>query len=174
GVAWGLPGVASGAFVLLVVNAVAVNLAGFAVLWYLGYRPPDWEANGVVGSLSSYRVSAASVLVLLVLFAGFGGLLADQIAFDNEVNGAVDDVLSQERYSELELREVGVEMGLVSQFGRQPEVTVIVARPAGESYPGLADRLDRTMDRRIEDDVLVSVEYRDRQQSEDPRGDGTN
>ncbi|MFC4356357.1 TIGR00341 family protein [Halobium salinum] len=174
GIAWGLPGVAAGAFILLVVNAVAVNLAGFVVLWYLGYRPDDWGGDDLPTLLSSYRVSVTTVALLLVLFAGFGGLLVDQIAFDNEVNGAIDDVLEEERYAELELRGVDVELGLVSRFDQQPEVTVTVARPVDESFPALADRLDRAIDDRVEDDVLVSVEYRDRQRSEPTNGDGQN
>ncbi|WP_254534832.1 TIGR00341 family protein [Halomarina litorea] len=174
GIAWGVPSVYVGAFVLLVVNAIAVNLAGFAVLWYLDYRPADWTDDGVFESLSAYQTSAAIVVVLLVLFAGFGGLLVDQIAFDNEVNGGVEEVLSGEEYSELELREVGVELGLVSHFGQDPEVTVTVVRPDGAEYPGLATTLDEELEKRIGEDVVVLVEYRDRQRSEDPTGDGAN
>jgi len=39
GVAWGLPAVAVGALLLLVMNTVAIHVAGAGVLWYLGYRP---------------------------------------------------------------------------------------------------------------------------------------
>lgn len=174
GVAWGLPGVAVGAIVLLVVNAVAVNLAGFAVLWYLDYRPQNWVESGVLESLSAYRTSAIAAAVLFVLFAAFGGLLVDQIAFENEVNAAVEDVLAEERYSAVELREVSVELSLVSGFGQKPEVTVVVARPDGRQFPNLAAKLDRRMTRQFEKDVLVMVEYRDRQRSETPQGDGRN
>jgi uncharacterized hydrophobic protein (TIGR00341 family) len=171
GIAWGLPSVAVGAFVLLVINAVAVNLAGVAVLWYLGYRPQDWTDDGVFASISAYGRSAAVVAVLLVLLLGFGGLLGDQIAFDNEVNGVVGDVLSEGRYDGLELREVSVDLGLVSQFGQRPEVTVTVARPVGERYPALATTLDRRLDEEIDDDIVVSVEYRDRQRSDRAAGE---
>jgi uncharacterized hydrophobic protein (TIGR00271 family) len=174
GVAWGLPDVAAGAFVLLVVNAVAVNLAGFAVLWYLGYRPPEWDDGSLRAHLSAYRHSAVAVGVLLVLFASFGGLLGVQVAFDNDVNNAVEDVLSAEKYSDLELREVSVEIHLVTRFGQRPDVTVTVARPVGERYPNLADELDRQIERRVGEDVLVTVEYRDRQHSEPPPDEGAN
>jgi uncharacterized membrane protein len=166
GVAWGLPTVAVGALVLLVVNAVAVNLAGFAVLWYLGYRPEDWSDRTSGERLSAYRVSAVAVAVLLVLFAGFGGLLADQIVFDNEVNGAVEEALDEERYAELELLGVDADLGLVSRVGQRPEVTVTLGRPVGERYPGLADALDDRIDRRVSEDVTVVVQFRDRQRSD--------
>ena len=42
GIAWGYPVVAMDAGILVVVNLLSINLAGLAVFWYLGYRPPTW------------------------------------------------------------------------------------------------------------------------------------
>lgn len=65
GIAWGYPVVAIDAGILVVVSLLAINLAGLAVFWYLGYRPPTW-----LGVKHSRRtVLKRSVLLVLVLLA---------------------------------------------------------------------------------------------------------
>lgn len=41
GIAWGMPSVALGALLLLIMNTVLIVLVALGVLWYLGYRPDD-------------------------------------------------------------------------------------------------------------------------------------
>ncbi|MFC7154600.1 TIGR00341 family protein [Halomarina halobia] len=164
GVAWGLPSVALGAFLLLVVNAVAVNLAGFLVLWYLGYRPDGW--TGGVRGARRYASLAGAFLLLVGTFALAGGLVADQVAYNNDVNEGVSAVIEGPEYRQLEVSQVQTELSTVEYFGQQPKVTVVVSRPAGESYPLLAADLDRQIEEATGRSVLVEVQFTDRLRSE--------
>lgn len=169
GLAWGLPSVAIGALVLLVVNAVAVNLAGFLVLWYFGYRPIDWEDDVGDGSTSTLRQYAPTIVGLVVLvstFAVAGGLVATEISFTNDVNTAVEDVMENDRYSELELTQVQTEVQLAQYVGETPQITIVLSRPAGEAYPGLADTFQERIERETNEQVNVQVEFNDVQKAE--------
>jgi uncharacterized hydrophobic protein (TIGR00271 family) len=171
GFAWGLPSVALGALVLLVVNAVAVNLAGFLVLWYFGYRPIDWENDpndDVVDTLRRYTPTIVGLLVLVATFSVAGGLVAAEISFTNDVNTAVEDVLEDDRYNELELTQVRAEVQLSRHVGETPQVSIVLSRPADAPYPGLADRLKQRIVAETERQVEVQVEFTDVQRTEPP------
>lgn len=162
GIAWGLPSVALGAFLLLVINAVAVNLAGFLVLWYLGYRPSEWAENNDSSALRRYAPTIMALVVLLGIFGVAGGIVTDQVAVENEIKDVVEGTLTDSEYDRLELRSVQVEVNSVAFFHETPTVTVVVSRPAGESYPDLADELRTRIEEETGEQVIVSVEYRDR------------
>ncbi|WP_254544422.1 TIGR00341 family protein [Halomarina pelagica] len=166
GVAWGLPSVAIGALLLLVVNAVTVNLAGFLVLWYLGYRPDGWVDGDGGRSARQYVSLVGALLVLLATFALAGGLVAEQVAYNNDVNEGVAAVIEGPEYRRLEITGVRTEISSVAYFGQRPTVSVTVARPAGESYPRLADALDRAIEERTGRPVVVDVRFTDRLRSE--------
>ncbi|MDS0298891.1 TIGR00341 family protein [Halogeometricum sp. S1BR25-6] len=188
GMAWGLPSVALGAGLLLVVNAVAVNVSAFSVLWYLGYRPEAWDDearaamdDGEDGAGSSaermddgagesvsrgvrkYVPAAVALTCLLAVLLGAGGLLFGQVAFDNAANGAVEDVMEQQRYDELDLTSVRTEVGMVRYVGETPEVSVVVVRPVDEPYPALAEAVRQQVQQETDRDVRVSVEFVDGQ-----------
>jgi uncharacterized hydrophobic protein (TIGR00341 family) len=169
GLAWGLPSVAIGALVLLVVNAVAVNLAGFLVLWYFGYRPIDWEDDVEDSSTSTLRQYAPTIVGLVVLvstFAVAGGLVATEISFTNDVNTAVEDVMENEQYSELELTQVQTEVQLAQYVGETPQITIVLSRPADEPYPGLADTFQERIEQETGEQVNVQIEFSDVQKAE--------
>jgi uncharacterized hydrophobic protein (TIGR00271 family) len=168
GLAWQLPSVSIGASLLLIVNAVAVNLAAFGVLWYLGYRPASWDETTAEeasdGSLVDGREvlpGAVAIGVLVVVFLGAGGALGSQVAFDNAANDAVEEVLDDERYRELELTSVSTEVAMVGTVGQTPEVTVVVTRPADVPYPGLAAEIRDQVQNETDRSVAVSVEFED-------------
>ncbi len=180
GLAWGLPSVAVGAFVLLVVNVVAVNVATFFVLWYLGYRPDEWASASVadggerpgfsIGTVRQYGHSVLALCLLLGVFVVSGGLIADQMAFTNNVNTAVDEAMKQPQYEKLEVTEVHTDIGVVKFFGQTPEVTVVVARPVGEHYPHLASTIRSKIDDETTQRVVVDVKFEDHQRTA-PRRD---
>jgi uncharacterized hydrophobic protein (TIGR00341 family) len=178
GMAWGLPSVALGAILLLTVNAVAVNVSAFLVLWYLGYRPEAWApeersatngaeaADPTSGSgndggdgFGAYVPAAIALASLLVVFVGAGGMLAGQVAFDNAVNTAVEDAMEQEEYAELELASVRTEVGMIRVLDRTPEVSVVVRRPADVPYPDLAETVRQQVQQETDREVHVSVEF---------------
>ncbi|WP_101297360.1 TIGR00341 family protein [Halegenticoccus soli] len=171
GVAWALPAVALGALVVVIANVVSINLAAFAVFWYLGYRPDGWDERdraGRAAMLARSPTAVALVVGLLVLLVGPGTVMAGQISFENDAKTTVQDLLAQE-YDELELRSVHVEFGGVGPVETRREVTVTVARPDGSAYPSLADEIGGEVAVRTGKRVTVTVEFVDRNQS--GRGD---
>ncbi|WP_227357024.1 TIGR00341 family protein [Haladaptatus salinisoli] len=159
GLAWGSPVVSFGAFVLLVVNAISINVTGGSALWSLGYRPEGGP------TLREAAPTLVAVGVLLVSFVGAGGLMAQQMRTENTVNEEVQKVLQQDRYRELELVKVQVEfddMGLVDD---SQHVTVLVSRPADASYPQLSRNLAEKISKRLGGRTVVEVEFTERQRS---------
>jgi uncharacterized hydrophobic protein (TIGR00271 family) len=168
GIAWGLPHVAIGAGLLLLVNAVAVNLSAVAVLWYLGYRPPDWTGEGGLDALRGRRSSVAAVATLVVLLVGASTLLAAPVGFERAATAAVEDVVDRDRYEAVELVRVRADVGV--GVGPEPadggSVTVVVARPADEPYPELAGRIGETIAAETDREVTVVVEFVDRSEAQ--------
>lgn len=162
GIAWGYPVVALGAFVLLVVNAVCINLAAGAVFWSLGYRPSEWAELSVrdhVGSLVRSRMALAVCVALVVLAAGPGLLLVDHVSFENDTKRAVQDLLDSEQYEAVELRAVHIAFSDLGLTDEKREVTVTVTRPADSQYPALPRALETAVERQTGVDVTVSVEF---------------
>jgi len=167
GIAWDVPGVAVGAFLLLAMNVVAIHLSAAAVLRYLGYRPERSTAGGdeAVGSTPKYAPAALLGLVLVATLLVSGGLVAAQIGFERQANDAAGDALAAERYADLELVSVSTSFRLRApvSVGDEQRVTVVVARPADRPYPALsrtiADRIERATGR----EATVAVEFVERQ-----------
>jgi uncharacterized hydrophobic protein (TIGR00341 family) len=170
GIAWGEPHIALGAGLLLLVNAVAVNLSSFAVLWYLGYRPPDWDAASGLDLFVQEWETVATVAILVGLLLGATTILAAPITFEREATGAVEDVLESQEYQDVELVRVRANVGV--GFGLNPSggdsVAVTVNRPADEEYANLPDRLAEAIEEQTGREVGVVVEYQDRGHSTKP------
>ncbi|MCU4973187.1 TIGR00341 family protein [Halobacteria archaeon AArc-m2/3/4] len=168
GLAWSSTGVALGAFALVVVNAVSILLSGLVVFWYLGYRPTDWTRGDLRANLTRRRLQSAVVVTLVagaVLLAG-GFVLAQHVAFENEVNDEVRTVLADEDYDDLELVSVQSEFedgGLVRE---ETGVTVVVRRPADVAYPDLAATLEDSLEERTDRPIDVVVEFVERSTTE--------
>jgi uncharacterized hydrophobic protein (TIGR00341 family) len=172
GIAWGLPHVAIGAGLLLLVNAVAVNLSAVTVLWFLGYRPPDWGESKGIEALRREWETVASLLVLLVLLVGATSLLAVPVGFERATTAAVEDVITSDEYEEVELVQVSADVGV--GIGPGPpdgeSVSVVVGRPADTEYPDLADRLSTAIAEETDREVAVVVEFVDRSRAPPPSG----
>ncbi len=164
GIAWELPAVALGAGILLLVNAAAINLTGFLVLWGLGFRPPEWpEGWPTVGTLRDHAPTVAAVALVLVAFAGASTVTARQMQVETAVNDAVADVLDDGAYESLRLLSVRTRFGGVSVYRLDRAVTVEVSRPADEAYPGLVEQLGRAISDAIDERVAVDVTFVERQ-----------
>lgn len=155
GLAWGQPLLAVTAGILLVSNVAAINVVAPGVLWVLGYRPDDWGE----APLRQYARVGAAVVVLLAALGGAVVLSADQMTFEREANQAVVDTLEDSEYDAIDLVGIRATAPLVDgNYG----VTVVVERPADQSYPGLADRMGREIADRTGEPVHVDVEYVER------------
>lgn len=160
GVAWNEPSVAVGASVLLVANLVSINAAGFATLRGFGYRSSDTDTS---------RLPTIGVVLIAAVLAGAvvgaGAAFATQASFENEVNGAVSDVIEEEQYEDLELAQTRVDF-VVVPGSDGPNVRVIVHRPVGEAYPNLAGDLATAIRSKTGRDVSVEVQFVDTQLSD--------
>ncbi|MFB6079578.1 MAG: DUF389 domain-containing protein [Haloferacaceae archaeon] len=163
GVAWGVPGIALGAFLLLVLNAAAIHVAGASVLRYLGYRP-DRRTEATRRSTLSRRQAAGFAAVLVVLGAvvvGAGGLVASHVAFERDANRVASDVLAEDRYADLELVSVRAAFEGEPPFSvtERKEVTVVVGRPADRNFPVLARTIGERLEADTSRDVTVVLEF---------------
>jgi uncharacterized hydrophobic protein (TIGR00271 family) len=172
GLAWGIPAVALGALLLLLLNAIAINLSGASVLWYLGYRPGGWPPDGFLAALRSRRAASTLLIVATVAVVVVAGtVVTAHIAFEQEVNAASADVLTSDGYREVELVAVSSEFsvpGGVAPDDAQ-QVTVVVNRPDDRPYPGLSRAIGERIAAETAREVTVVVEFVD-QQSYHPGG----
>lgn len=162
GIAWGLPRVAIGALVLLVINVISINLTGPVVLWILGYRPEGWEAMASLSVESVVEHAPAMMAVILLLggFAATGVVVSEQIGFEREVKASVNNVLERDKFETVQLRDVSteyVDMGFVDSPQR---ITIEVSDASNETYPELDDRLQQRVASNTGVSVDVLVEYR--------------
>lgn len=169
GVAWSVPSVGVGAFVLLVGNVTAINLTGFLVLWWLGYRPTGGRQQSDATVRRQYLPTAVAVAVLLVALAGVGTAVGQQMAADRQVVTGVSETLERDQYADLEVRSVQTEFAGLGLTGNERRVTLVLGRPEGETYPALPDALATNIQRQLDQPVSVSVTYRDQQQSDTGR-----
>ncbi|EMA59253.1 DUF389 domain-containing protein [Halorubrum lipolyticum] len=161
GIAWNAPSVAIGALVLLVANLVAINAAGYLTLRAFGYR-----STGDTDFSAVRRTAIVVALVAVVVLTG--ATFALQASFENDANGAVNEVLDEEAYEELELVRTRTDF-LFVPGSEPPGVAVVVGRPADQSHPTLAADLGERISETTGRDVAVRVEFVDRQQYETGR-----
>ncbi len=157
-IVWLNPLLALGAFALLIVNVVFINLTALIALLGFGYRPSDVGGVSEDPSLtprtlvSAVVAIALAVLVVAVLFTTYQYFL-----FDQTVNRNVNDVFTQPAYSDLELASVTVQYGAAGLLGREGSVTVVVAKTAGATYPRLPKRLQTAIAADTNRNVTVEV-----------------
>ncbi|KAB1194209.1 TIGR00341 family protein [Haloferax sp. MBLA0076] len=177
GVAWGIPTVTVGALTLLVVNIVGIVFAGTLSLWYLGYRPTDWDSasstRAFVRTLVGNRTTWVAIALLGLTVLGPGALLTSHIVFENQSTAAVQTVLDDPTYDSLELLSVRVDFGTAGLSDAPREVTVTVQHPVGEQYPQLASRFGNEIRATTQRDVTVNVEFEERSRSPAPEASGS-
>ncbi|QSX00401.1 TIGR00341 family protein [Haloterrigena alkaliphila] len=143
GIAWGLPGVAIAASVLVLVNMVTINITSLGVLWYKGYRPDNWFQQDEARVATEKRAVALAVTIV-VLSAFLGVVTYDTYRtgmYEEEVNGDVTDIVESPQHDELSLIDVTVEYDDPVPI-RQPErVIVRVSHPVGTDPPRIGDEI---------------------------------
>lgn len=121
------------------------------------------------GATGRRRRALAVGASLLVVLAGVGVAVGAQTTFQNDVTVAVNDVLAEDAYQGLELGQVRTEFVSIPT-ATDPTVTVIVNRPADESYPDVAERLGRRIETTTDRSVQVRVEFVDQQRYPEQSG----
>jgi len=152
GLAWGLPGVAFAASVLVLVNLLTINVTSLGVLWYKGYQPDDW-IQADEARVATEKRAVALVAVVVALSAVLGAVTYDTHrvgSYEQEVGEEVRSVLESPEYVGLTLMDVTVEY-TDPVPPRQPDrVVVTVGYPLGSDPPRIAEDLRRQDIGRIE------------------------
>ncbi|MFW6435712.1 MAG: DUF389 domain-containing protein, partial [Halovenus sp.] len=159
GIAWGLPAVSLGSGVLTLVNVLSINLAALAVLWYMGYRPTHWfrENEAQASTLKRVLALAAAIAVLSVFLGGVTYDTYTRTTVDEQIHGAVDDVLAET--PDATVHDISIERSGGLLFQNPQSVTVTVGVAPGERPPGLLERLDARLDDILARDITVEVRY---------------
>ena len=166
GVAWGQAVVAVGSLVLLVITIVVVNVGGYLMLRYLGYRPDEVdEGLFEVPTGREALVLAGTTLLVAALVGTVAVGSYQQVAFERSVNDATTEVLQQDEYADLGITEVSSDYTPVGPFGDPSLVTVVLSRTTDESYPNLPDTLDSRITQQTGENVTVQVQYLDFERS---------
>ncbi|WP_227379779.1 TIGR00341 family protein [Haladaptatus halobius] len=168
GVVWLQPLLALGAFSLLLVNVLLINVTAFIALWAFGYRSSNSSTLRDVISLDLRTViGVVGMLVVALLLAGILITTYQYLLFSQTVNHNVNEVLTQPKYSQLELEQAYTAYGRGPFSGNQASgsVTVVVGRSSNNRYP----RLSLTLQQRISEDtpraVTVQVRFIEYQQT---------
>ncbi|WP_123539137.1 DUF389 domain-containing protein [Halosimplex salinum] len=162
GVAWGQSVVAVGSIVLLVITMVAVNLGGYLMLRYLGYRPDEVDEGLFEIPTGRDAVVLAGTALLVAALVGTVAVGSYQhVSFERSVNDAATGVLQQSEYQNLGITDVSTEYTAVGPLGDPSLVTVVLSRTDGESYPDLPGTLDRQITEQTGENVSVQVRYLD-------------
>ncbi|WP_436924182.1 TIGR00341 family protein [Halosimplex amylolyticum] len=162
GVAWGRAITAVGSLTLLVLTMIAVNVGGYLMLRYLGYRPDEVDEGlfAVPGGREALVVGGtALVVVAIVVAVGIGSY--GHTSFERTVNDAATEVLQQSEYENLGITQVSTEYTTVGPFGDPSTVTIALSRTNEQSYPDLPGVLDRRITERTGENVTVRVRYVD-------------
>ncbi|MFB6140642.1 MAG: TIGR00341 family protein [Halosimplex sp.] len=165
GVAWWDPGVVFNAGLLVLVNALSINLAALATLWATGYRPIDraFEDRARVATYKRLLALAVVVLALSAVLIAFTATAYRTAVTTRDVRADVDAVVGGDAYADLSAldTEVVYTGGVVGMNRRPARVVVTVSRPTDAAYPDLAARLRDRIERDLEEDVAVQVRYVD-------------
>lgn len=156
GIAWGMPVVAVGAFVLVVVNVLVINLAGIGVFWLQGYRPRGWDRDAALRRTAIRRATVLAVAILLASsFLGLVTLAELEVAdTKGDATAAIEDTLDDPAYDELDLIDVRFDTDDSLPVSQPERVVVEVGHPPGETPSELAAALDAAVD-----DLAVDVSF---------------
>ncbi len=155
GFAWGLPGVAVAASVLVLVNLLTINITSLGVLWYKGYRPGDWLQEDEA-RISTEKRAAVLVATIVALSVVLGAVTYDTYrtgAYEEGLNRDIAAVLDSPEYDELTLIDTSIEYSNPVPPRQPDRVVVTVGYPIGTDPPPLADAIRQRGTLRAEADI---------------------
>ncbi|MGA9403339.1 TIGR00341 family protein [Haladaptatus sp.] len=172
GIAWGKPMVALGAFVLVLVNVLSINLAALVTLQYMGYRPKNWFRLEASREETVKRIGTLviGIAVLSVFLGGVTYFTYQSSQFEQGSSIATNHVFQEPRYQQAEKLRMQVEYSQTFPLGkndytrnlpfREPDrVVVTVGKPKREQYPQLTRRIHDRIAQRTGKSVAVQIRY---------------
>lgn len=163
GIAWGNPQAILGSSVLVLINALSINLSALAVLWYMGYRPEHWfrVEDARTSMLKRGSILLVGVVILSLFLGGVTYGTFQEATFKNDAAAEVEIVLSEEPYDHLELLSFNVRYGGSVPLRDAERVTISIGRPEGSRYPNLAPIIRNRIAYATGTDVAVEIHYVD-------------
>jgi uncharacterized hydrophobic protein (TIGR00341 family) len=161
GIAWGIPSLAIGSGVLVLVNTLSINLAALLVLWYSGYRPERFLYVPKVRSALLKRVAilAAAIVVLSAFLGGVTYSSYQTASTEQAVNEGVSDVVTNSTYENVTLLDIQFEYEQAILFRQPQTVVVTLGVPPDADLPQVATRLERRVEDRTGHDITLEVRY---------------
>ncbi len=171
GIAWGLPGVAIAAAVLVLINLLAINASALIMFWLSGFRPAEKEAVGHARSsvithaiFLALAIALLSVALGIVTYASFQTTLVEQ-----EIDGEMTAMFKEPEYAEmgLTLEGVTVDYKPADLLLKDPvKVSVLVGRRAGQEVPqDIASKADARLTEATSKDINIRVGFVEAQMS---------
>jgi len=170
GIAFGLPGVALAAAVLVLVNLLAINLSALLLFYAAGFKPEGaGEREGVRAAVASrIVVIAAGIAVLSLVLATVTWTTFQTQSLEQETQTELQREFAEADIDGVELVDVSVDYEPEDVLlGREPEVNVLVGVPRNRAVPpDLAQRWDDQLTAELGQDVVVRVGFVEAQVSE--------
>ncbi|KAB1189895.1 TIGR00341 family protein [Haloferax sp. MBLA0076] len=170
GIAFGLPGVAIAAAVLVLVNLLAINLSALILLYLSGFKPLEaGKYEGVKSSLfSRIAVIAVGIAVLSLVLGAVTFTTFQTQSFERQVQNEFQAGFEEADLPGVELVSVSVTYEPVDiLLGNEPQVNVLIAVPRDQEIPpDLAQRWDDQLTAEFDRDVYVRVGFVEAQLSE--------
>lgn len=164
--AWVEPRVAVGAFLLLVLSTILINVGAYAVLFWLGYRPEGrWLRRPSASTRRRLVVFGTTVVVLALVVAVVAGSY-QQISYERTINREVEGVLASPEYASVAPVTVRIQYAGVAPFASPETVTVAASWTGPGEPPELADLLARRIQDATGHDVVVRVRFVEYQRSD--------
>ncbi len=159
--AWGMYGAAAGAAVLVLVNLLAINLAGLLTLWIAGYRPRGlFDVPAARRQTITYAgLMTLAVLLLLVPLVSATLIDLQTTQLESDANDEVDAVLAEPAYDDLEAEEVEIELDNDYPLRSIDRVVVVVTSDDSGPVQGLTDRLYAAIAPHAAEPIVVEVQF---------------
>ena len=161
GIAYGIPSLAFGSGVFVLVNVLSINVAALIVLWYAGYRPEAWVRVSDVRSAVAKRIAVLAV-VIVVLSLFLGAVTYDTYAASTDeaaIETAVDGVLAEPRYESMTATEITVSRTDTLVFSEVDRVMVRLSVPENQPLPPAAEPIQVAIERQLGYEVHVELRY---------------
>ncbi len=159
--AWGMYGAALGAFTLVVVNVLSINVAALVTLWVAGYRPQGlFEVSPTRKPTIMYTVIfGVALLVLAAPLAGITLLEFQTTQFASSAETEVEAALEEPEYAHLDADDVEVILDDDYPFRSLDRIVVTVNGPDPEPDPELSDRIHDRITADTDEPIVVEVRY---------------
>ena len=170
GIAFGLPGVAIAAGILVVVNLLAINLSALILFYLAGFKPLDAEHFESVRTsvVSRVTIIIVGMFVLSIALGAVTWTTFQTQSYEAQTQDQIQQQFDEADIEGVELVQVTVDYEPVDLlFGNQPEVNVLIGLPRDrEAPPDLAQQLDDHLTERLGQDVVVRVGFVEAQVSD--------